>query len=42
MEKEVQCNNRRKGCEKKIPSMISTKNISYEMQKRKKKQKPNF
>ena len=42
MEKEIQCNNIRKGFEKKIPSMVSSNNISYEMQKRETQQKPNF
>jgi hypothetical protein len=34
MEKEVQCNNIRKEFEKEIPPMVSSNNISYEMQKR--------
>jgi len=42
MEKEVQCNDIRKGFEKTIPSMVSSNNISYEMQKRETQQKPNF
>jgi hypothetical protein len=42
MEKEVQCNNIRKGFEKNIPSMVSSDNIWYEMQKRETQQKPNF